>query len=79
MIYRDVANCFGKWDTEEVSDYSELIGFAIFPLASFFNHSREPNLRRSMVNGNLEFSEREDRSFSTISPISVECLGILCD
>lgn len=49
ILYREVANSFGIRDTSE-----ELLGFAVFPRASFFNHSCRPNIqkkRRQVLGG----------------------------
>ncbi|KAF9965020.1 hypothetical protein BGZ70_005541 [Mortierella alpina] len=47
MLYREVANSFGIRDASE-----ELLGFAVFPLACFFNHSCRPNVEKKRRQGN---------------------------
>lgn len=41
LFYRERCNCFGIWDTED-----HCLASAIFPVASFFNHSCIPNCTR---------------------------------
>ncbi|KAG0236548.1 E3 ubiquitin ligase [Actinomortierella wolfii] len=41
MLYKEVANSFGIWEGED-----ELLGYAVFPRACFFNHSCEPNIQK---------------------------------
>ncbi|KAF9957880.1 hypothetical protein BGZ72_001226 [Mortierella alpina] len=41
ILYREVANSFGIRDASE-----ELLGFAVFPRACFFNHSCRPNIEK---------------------------------
>ena len=38
LVYREIANSFGIWDSKDITDSSELLGYAVFPSASFFNH-----------------------------------------
>ncbi|KAG0284393.1 hypothetical protein BGZ96_011223 [Linnemannia gamsii] len=55
ILYREVANSFGIRD---ISD--ELLGFAVFPRASFFNHSCRPNIqkkRRQVLGGRVRQME----------------------
>ncbi|KAF9194542.1 hypothetical protein BGZ51_009105 [Haplosporangium sp. Z 767] len=47
ILYREVANSFGIRDSTE-----ELLGFAVFPRASFFNHSCRPNIEKRRRQGN---------------------------
>ncbi|KAG7194940.1 uncharacterized protein KQ657_004049 [Scheffersomyces spartinae] len=44
IIGRHLSNAFGIWCPDEGID--EFFGFAVYPLASFFNHSCIPNLKR---------------------------------
>lgn len=41
LFYRERCNCFGIWDTND-----NCLASAIFPIASFFNHSCVPNCTR---------------------------------
>ncbi|KAF9976632.1 hypothetical protein BGZ73_008171 [Actinomortierella ambigua] len=41
MLYKEKANSFGIRDKSD-----ELLGFAVFPRACFFNHSCDPNIRK---------------------------------
>ncbi|KAG0197251.1 hypothetical protein BGX28_009249 [Mortierella sp. GBA30] len=46
ILYREVANSFGIRDASD-----ELLGFAVFPRASFFNHSCRPNIQKKRRQG----------------------------
>ncbi|KAG0044974.1 hypothetical protein BGZ83_009750 [Gryganskiella cystojenkinii] len=50
MLYREVANSFGIRDSSD-----ELLAFAIFPLASYFNHSCRPNVEKRRVGRHFEY------------------------
>ncbi|KAG0263150.1 hypothetical protein DFQ27_001894 [Actinomortierella ambigua] len=41
MLYKEIANSFGIRDESD-----ELLGFAVFPRACFFNHSCDPNIQK---------------------------------
>ncbi|KAG0034650.1 hypothetical protein BGZ81_003694 [Podila clonocystis] len=46
ILYREVANSFGIRDASD-----ELLGFAVFPRACFFNHSCFPNVQKKRATG----------------------------
>ncbi|KAG0039965.1 hypothetical protein BGZ82_005936 [Podila clonocystis] len=46
ILYREVANSFGIRDAS-----GELLGFAVFPRACFFNHSCFPNVQKKRATG----------------------------
>ncbi|KAG0278750.1 hypothetical protein BGZ95_003245 [Linnemannia exigua] len=46
ILYREVANSFGIRDASD-----ELLGFAVFPRACFFNHSCRPNILKKRRQG----------------------------
>ncbi|KAF9919490.1 hypothetical protein FBU30_010964 [Linnemannia zychae] len=54
ILYREVANSFGIRDSSD-----ELLGFAVFPRACFFNHSCRPNVlkkrRQSLQTRQMEY------------------------
>ncbi len=41
LFYREKCNCFGIWDLQD-----QCLASAVFPIASFFNHSCVPNCSR---------------------------------
>ena len=56
VLFREMANSFGIWDTRDtVNDSSELLGFALYPRAVFFNHSCRGNVAKRMQGNVLEF------------------------
>ncbi|GJJ69700.1 hypothetical protein EMPS_02048 [Entomortierella parvispora] len=50
ILYREVANSFGIRDSSD-----ELLAFAIFPRASYFNHSCRPNVEKRRVGRHFEY------------------------
>ncbi|KAF9428873.1 hypothetical protein BGZ94_000705 [Podila epigama] len=46
ILYREIANSFGIRDASD-----ELLGFAVFPRACFFNHSCRPNVQKQRATG----------------------------
>jgi SET and MYND domain-containing protein len=57
FVFREMANSFGIWDTpDDVTDVSELLGFAVYPQATFFNHSCSPNVAKCRVGATLKFT-----------------------
>ncbi|KAI5477444.1 chitin deacetylase, carbohydrate esterase family 4 protein [Pseudohyphozyma bogoriensis] len=63
VITRDSCNSFGLWDDGglefgvdgQQSRERELVGYAVYPSASFFNHSCSPNVVKKRVGVNYEF------------------------
>lgn len=53
IIGRHLSNAFGVWCKEE--GINEYFGFAVYPLASFFNHSCIPNLKRIRNGREIQF------------------------
>lgn len=67
VVFREMANSFGIWDNE-----GELLGFEVIPLATYFNHSCAPNLRRTMIvssSNNSECSHRAYVEFKTVCDV----------
>lgn len=50
----DPGNSFGIWETP-VTDESECLGFAVYPIPSFFNHHCSPNVRKERAGCQLRF------------------------
>ncbi|KAH9935871.1 SET domain-containing protein, partial [Epithele typhae] len=50
----DPGNAFGIWETPLMEE-SECLGFAVYPMASFFNHSCSPNVRKERQGRVLRF------------------------
>lgn len=53
LITRDSGNSFGIWDLQ--LGERELFGYAMYPCASYFNHSCSPNLRKRRIGRFYEF------------------------
>ncbi|RCK55604.1 putative protein lysine methyltransferase SET6 [Candida viswanathii] len=61
IIGKNLSNAFGIWS--EVSDPSEdkeFLGYAVYPSASYFNHSCAPNIIKSRKGHSLEFTTLRD-------------------
>ena len=57
---RDVGNSFGIWNTGIKDDFSEELGYGIWPEASFFNHSCAPNVSRRRIDRQWVFETSKD-------------------
>jgi len=53
LITRDSGNSFGIWDLQLAGQ--ELFGYAMYPPASYFNHSCSPNLQKRRIGRFYEF------------------------
>jgi SET domain len=53
LITRDSGNSFGIWDLQLAGQ--ELFGYAMYPFASYFNHSCSPNLQKRRTGRFHEF------------------------
>lgn len=58
IIGNNLTNAFGIW-TLEAGD-KEFLGFGVYPSASFFNHSCEPNIIKKRINNQLHFVTLRD-------------------
>ena len=47
VLNRDIGNSFGIWSTADSNEDPEMLGYGIWPIASFFNHSCLPNATAS--------------------------------
>lgn len=54
LITRDSGNSFGIWDLQLAGQ--ELFGYAMYPCASYFNHSCSPNLQKRRIGRFYEFT-----------------------
>ena len=54
LITRDSGNSFGIWDLQLAGQ--ELFGYAMYPCASYFNHSCSPNLQKRRIGRIFEFN-----------------------
>lgn len=56
ILYREKANSFGIWD----ESCGELLGYAIYPLAAYFNHSCDSNVCKKYEKNVLYFETTRD-------------------
>ncbi|KAK9457849.1 hypothetical protein V1511DRAFT_491030 [Dipodascopsis uninucleata] len=75
ILGREAANAFGIWQLP-LSIESECLGSAIFPSASYFNHSCNPNISKERVGRSMQFTTIRD-----IQPDEELCIsyGMLTD
>lgn len=59
VLYREMSNSFGIWDPPEGSE-PELLGWALHPVAVYFNHSCAPNIRKFRQGRNMVFIADQD-------------------
>ncbi|KAL5492644.1 SET6 [Sanghuangporus weigelae] len=74
VLARDVANSFGIWSTQEeaqrklnnsssdMQEGAEMLGYGTWPIASFFNHSCEPNVARRRIGRRWVFTSAREVS-----------------
>lgn len=59
IIGRSLLNAFGIWSPSMTqSEETEYFGFGVFPLASFFNHSCDPNIKKTRIGNILTFCSK---------------------
>ncbi|KAL1745927.1 hypothetical protein HDZ31DRAFT_73245 [Schizophyllum fasciatum] len=54
VLARDHANAFGIFDAQEAGE-SEMLGWAVYPAGSYFNHDCAPNVRKQRAGRTLRF------------------------
>lgn len=62
ILGKNLSNAFGIWSDAVPGEEKEYFGYAVFPSASYFNHSCSPNLKKVRVNNTLEFITIKDIS-----------------
>ena len=60
IIARDIGNSFGIWSICEPEESPEMLGYGIWPEASFFNHSCAANVSRRRQGRQWIFEMSED-------------------
>ncbi|KAK6464821.1 hypothetical protein DFJ63DRAFT_318049 [Scheffersomyces coipomensis] len=61
IIGRNLTNAFGIWsETSSTTEDREFFGFGVYPSASYFNHSCDPNLIKKRIKNTLEFVTKRD-------------------
>ncbi|KAI5960313.1 SET6 [Candida pseudojiufengensis] len=61
IIGKNLSNAFGIWsNTTSKKEDKEFLGFAVYPSASFFNHSCSPNILKTRINQDLKFETLKD-------------------
>lgn len=58
IIGNNLTNAFGIWSAD-VGD-KDFLGFGVYPSASFFNHSCEPNIMKKRIGNQLHFITLRD-------------------
>lgn len=60
ILGSEYGNSFGIWEQNGMSDNQEFLGYAVYPRASYFNHSCDPNITKSRVKGSMVFTLNRD-------------------
>jgi uncharacterized protein len=60
VVFRENGNSFGIWENGMADFGNELLGYAIFPTATFFNHSCAPSLSKIQVGRQVLFHATHD-------------------
>ncbi|QLL30978.1 hypothetical protein HG536_0A07930 [Torulaspora globosa] len=56
----EYGNSFGIWEEQKVPENREFLGYSVFPRASYFNHSCDPNITKSRVGRTMLFTLNRD-------------------
>lgn len=61
LIGKNLSNAFGIWSNTTAKDEDkEFLGFSVYPSASFFNHSCDPNIIKIRVRNDMRFETLRD-------------------
>lgn len=66
VLSRDIGNSFGIWSTSDSEEDPEMLGYGIWTLASFFNHSCAPNISKERQGRKWVFTAAPLRGDSAI-------------
>ncbi|PVG00287.1 SET domain-containing protein, partial [Serendipita vermifera] len=72
LITRDEGNTFGIWDQSLAGH--ELFAYCLYPVASYFNHSCEPNVSKDQIGRMYEF--RAKGEIAPTEELNVSYLGV---
>jgi hypothetical protein len=72
LITRDEGNTFGIWDQALAGH--ELFAYCLYPIASYFNHSCEPNIAKDQIGRMYEF--RAKGEIAPTEELNVSYLGV---
>lgn len=75
ILGSEYGNAFGIWEQEELSENREFLGYAVYPRASYFNHSCDPNLTKSRIKGTMVFTANKDVPKG--EPLCIDYSGLL--
>lgn len=75
ILGSEYGNAFGIWEQEELSENREFLGYAVYPRASYFNHSCDPNLTKSRIKGTMTFTLNKDVPKG--EPLCIDYSGLL--
>lgn len=61
LIGKNLSNAFGIWsNTTSKNEDKEFLGFSVYPSASFFNHSCDPNIIKIRIRNDMRFETLRD-------------------
>ncbi|CCC69117.1 hypothetical protein NCAS_0C01270 [Naumovozyma castellii] len=75
ILGSEYGNAFGIWEVGESSDSREYFGYWIFPRASYFNHSCDPNLTKTRKGRTMFFTLNRDIDVG--SELDIDYSGVL--
>ena len=74
VLNRDIGNSFGIWSTADSNEDPEMLGYGIWPIASFFNHSCLPNVSKRRQGRIWSFSASPSGDVPTIRTGTELCI-----
>ncbi|KAH7579990.1 SET domain profile [Nakaseomyces glabratus] len=60
ILGSEYGNAFGIWQDTEAVDSREYFGYWVFPKASYFNHSCDPNITKTRIDRKMVFTLNRD-------------------
>lgn len=75
ILGSEYGNSFGIWEEGESVDSREYLGYWVFPQASYFNHTCDPNITKSRDGRNMLFIS--NREISAGDELNIDYSGVL--
>lgn len=75
VLGSEYGNAFGIWQLGESCESREYLGYCVFPRASYFNHSCDPNVTKTRVGRSMVFTLNKDVGKDV--PLCIDYSGIL--
>lgn len=75
ILGSEYGNAFGIWEERESVDSREYLGYWVFPQASYFNHTCDPNVTKSKEGRSMVFTLNRDVSAG--DELNIDYSGLL--